>query len=58
MKGDRLWLDCPGVAEPLGAKLTDLQGLSVPNRAKPVADGEDTSGSLGNGGRSAARLSC
>ena len=46
VKGGRLWVDCPGVAEPLGVSVSDLQGLSVLNHSKPAGAGEGRQGRL------------
>ncbi len=46
VKGDRIWIESPGVAEPLGVSMSDMQQLSVLNRSKPAGAGDGRQGRL------------
>ena len=46
VKEGRIWVDCPGVAEPLGVSVSDLQALSVLTHVKPAGAGEGRQGRL------------
>lgn len=46
VKDGRLWVACPGVTEPFGVRLSDLQGLAVLNTARPTTSGGGRQGRL------------
>lgn len=46
VKGGRLWLECPGIAEPLSANVADIEGLSISHHGEPAADNSECIGRL------------
>ncbi len=46
VEGGRLWLDCPGVVEPLGPRVADLQGIVVLNPSIPSPSRDSRQGRL------------
>lgn len=46
VKDGRLWVACPGVTEPFGVRLSDLQGIAVLNAVRPTANGGGRQGRL------------